>query len=91
MSSGYRKWNSKEIDGTKKILTDGTEPTNKYISLRLSFKPGTQKTKMSIKCKKIFPTENIKITYNPEDLTGSSEAFTQVASFSRSDENTKTK
>ena len=64
----------------KKISKDTTQPINKYISPWFDIKPGTKKAEMSLKCRKIFPTENIKISFKPEDLTDSSDASTQVNS-----------
>jgi hypothetical protein len=44
---------------------------------------------MSLKCRKIFPAENIMISFNPDDLTGSIKFSTNLHSFSRSDQKTK--
>ena len=46
---------------------------------------------MRLKCRKICPTGNIKISFNLEDLTESSDASTKVNSLSRSDHKTQTK
>ena len=46
---------------------------------------------MRLKCRKICPTGNIKISFNLEDLTESSDASTKVNSFPKSDQKTKTK
>ena len=73
----------------KKIWKDTNESSNKYISPRFNIKLGTKKTEMSFKCRKIFPNENLKISFKPEDLTGSSIASTQVKSLSRSEQKTK--
>ena len=73
----------------KRISKDTTQPINKYISPWFDIKPGTKKTEMSLKCRKIFPTENIMISFNPDDLTGSSKASTKVKLFSSSDQKSK--